>query len=166
MVLIGILSTLGPAQSLAQELRARNLLRLTMAAVLAPTLLVLAWRWIRTRPGKAEVAVALGTVFVFLWAWARVETPEERTHLLEYGILTVLVHRALLERQANGRLAKSPAVLAVVISVGLGLLDEGVQLFLPNRVFDWRDIGFNVFAVAVAMGARLAVAWVRRRRAR
>lgn len=80
-------------------------------------------------------------VLVYLWAWARVETPEERTHLFEYGILAVLIHRALLERQARGRLAGSPALIATACAAGLGILDEAVQWLLPHRVFDWRDAG-------------------------
>jgi VanZ family protein len=40
----------------------------------------------------------------------------------------------------------------------IGLLDEVVQYFLPNRVFDWYDVGLNTCAALI--GA-LALAWWR-----
>ena len=93
---------------------------------------------------------------------------EERTHLFEYALVAALVHEALLERRDNGRRVPAPALLALVISLLLGWLDEGIQSLLPNRVFDLIDVAFNSIAATMIIGMRCAVAlvraWVERRR--
>jgi VanZ family protein len=98
----------------------------------------------------------------YLSAWLRIGTLEERTHLFEYGLVAALVHEALVERQENGRWVPRTAVLALVISVLLGWLDEGIQSILPNRVYDIRDVLFNTVAAVMVIGARWALARVRR----
>ena len=47
----------------------------------------------------------------------------------------------------------------------IGALDEGIQLFLPARVFDPTDILFNALAAGMAVGASLALRWARLRTA-
>ena len=42
------------------------------------------------------------------------------------------------------------------------MLDEGIQAFLPSRVFDPQDMLFNVLAAAMAVAAGAALAWARR----
>ena len=73
--------------------------------------------------------------------------------------MAALVHEALTERRANGR--SVPVLFALVISVLLGWLDEGIQSILPNRVYDIRDVFFNTVAAAMVIGARWALARVR-----
>jgi len=90
-------------------------------------------------------------------------TPEERTHLFEYGILATLIYQALSERASNGRKVPSPAILAVLITALLGWLDEGIQALLPNRVYDIRDVGTNALAGVMAIAVVLTLAWARRR---
>lgn len=162
VVLVAIYSTLGPAQSLAQELREHNLLRLTLGIVALGLLLYTAWRFFRTRPQKGEIAVGFFVLAVYFWAWARVETPEERTHLIEYSLVAVLIHKALLERRENGRHVPRPAWLALFAAIALGTVDEGLQAVLPHRHFDLRDLGFNVLAAVMAIGARQALVWIRK----
>ena len=55
-----------------------------------------------------------------------------------YGAASVffLIYNALSERSENGRRVPAPAVLALVVTVLLGWLDEGIQAFLPDRVYD------------------------------
>ena len=64
----------------------------------------------------------------------------ERTHLFEYGIVAVLIYQALSERAGNGRRVRAPALLALVATILLGWLDEGLQALIPNRVYDNFDV--------------------------
>ena len=119
------------------------------------------------RLNRFEVAVGIGILAVYLLAWLRLGSWEERTHLFEYALVAALVHEALLERRDNGRRVPAPALLALVISILLGWLDEGVQSLLPNRVFDLVDVAFNSLAATMIIGARWLVrrarTWVERR---
>jgi len=163
-VVAAIYSTLGPAQTLVEALRERNLLRLSFALVLLLVGAAIAWRWVKSRPGWGEIGVALGVTAVYLWALIRtVESPEERTRLVEYGLVAIRIHQALTERLRHGRRIPSPAALAVAVTAILGWLDEGIQAILPNRVYDVRDVGFNVLAGLMAIAASLVLAWARRR---
>jgi len=45
----------------------------------------------------------------------------------------------------------------------IGVLDECIQAFLPNRVFDPLDILFNALAAVMAVVASAALTWARRR---
>ena len=161
-VVVAIYSTLGPAQILVAALRERNLLRVSFTIVLFLVGAVIVWRWVKRRPGWREIGVALGVAAVYLFPWFRVETLEERTHLIEYSLVAILIHQALIERQRHGRHVPSPPTLAVVVTALLGLLDECIQAILPNRVFDLVDIGFNALAGLMAILASLALARARR----
>lgn len=112
---------------------------------------------LRARPRLAQVGVALGIAVVYLLVFVRMAIPEERTHLIEYGVLGVLVYQALLERQRNAGAPRRPAILAIAITALLGLVDELIQRFLPGRVFDPRDILFNLLAGTMAVLACVAL---------
>ena len=163
MVLIAIYSTLGPAGTLAEVLRERNLLRVSVALVLLLLAGTLTRLWLKRRPRLGEIGVALGVAAVYLVTWFRIPRPEERTHLLEYSLVAVLIDQALTERLRNGRRVPAPAALAVMLTALLGLLDEVIQSILPNRVFDIRDVGFNALAGLMAIAAILVLGYVRRR---
>jgi len=90
-------------------------------------------------------------------------TMEERTHLFEYGIVAVLIYQALRERAGNGRRVPAPAVLALVVTVGLGWLDEGLQALIPNRVYDNFDVVRNTVAAAIGIAGSVVVGWVNER---
>ena len=65
---------------------------------------------LKTRPGRAEVWVALGVTAVYGMLVIRMGvSPEERTHLFEYSIVGVLIYNALSERSENGRRVPVPA---------------------------------------------------------
>ena len=117
---------------------------------------------LKTRPGVAEIGVALGVAGVYFIAFLRMATPEARTHLIEYSLVALLIYQALAERRRNGRLVPAPAVLAVGVTAILGLIDEAIQVLLPNRVFDFIDVGFNALAGFMAIIAILALAWAQR----
>lgn len=157
-----VYATLGPAQAIAAALRARGLLGPTLTLALALLGAAIAWRWARHRPGRAEIGVALAVAAAALILWARVETPEERTHLIEYALVGGLVLQALRERFRPRRRELLAGGLAFAITVAVGGLDEAIQALVPGRVFDPVDIGFNTLAAAMAVGGGLAVGAARR----
>jgi hypothetical protein len=158
VVLVAIYSTLGPARILVDFLREQNLLRISFALVVLLVVGAIAWQWLKKRPGWPEIGVALGVAFAYLWMFLRIGSPEERTHLIEYGVVAAVIHQALQERVRNGRRVPAPAALTVAVTALLGTLDECIQAMLPNRVFDVRDIGFNALAGFMVIAARLALA--------
>lgn len=164
-VVVAIYSTLGLARTLADELRNRELLDtvffLGFLVMIATVVIV----GLKTRlPNAAEVAVLLGVAVVYLLVFLRMAIPEERTHLIEYSVLALLIHEALSERRSRGRHVPVPAPLAIAVVTLLGTLDEVIQVILPGRVFDPIDIGFNVLAAVMAVTASVALSWVARRR--
>ena len=60
---------------------------------------------LKVRPRGVEIAVALGVTAVYLLLFLRsyARFRRERTHLMEYGVLGVLIHEALAERVSQGR---------------------------------------------------------------
>ena len=166
LVVAAIYSTLGLARPLAGALRERGLLEaLFMLGMLLVGAAILT-QGLKTRPGGAEICVALGVAAVYLLLFARVATPEERTHLIEYGVVAVFIYEALGERASHGRRVPVPALLAVLAASLVGVLDENIQALLPNRAYDIRDVLFNVLAALMAVAASAALAWARRWRTR
>lgn len=163
-VVVAIYSTLGLARTLADELRARELLDGAFVLALVLIIAAVVVQAVRSRPGVAEVGVMLGVAATYLLVVVRMALPEERTHLIEYGVVALLAHEALTERASQGRWAPRPALLAVGIAGMIGVVDELIQLALPSRVFDPVDMGFNLLAAGLAVAASVALRRVRGRR--
>ncbi len=155
---VAIYSTLGVARPVSDALRDRNLLRIVLVALVVVVVGLPAWRWVKGRPGWADVGAVLGVAFAYWMVWVRTTGWEERTHLMEYGVVAALIHMALLERRSNGVEVVLPAGLTVAATTLLGLLDEIVQAVLPGRFFDIRDVFFNFVAAFMVVAARLALA--------
>ena len=165
VVMVAIYATLGLAQTLAETLEERGLLDISIGLFLLCMFLVgvtILTQGLRVRPGRAEVAVVIGVVTAYLLVLTRMTVPTERSHLIEYSVVGVLIYEALTERQSQGRRVPLPPVLAILVTVALGALDEGIQWLLPNRVFDPVDILFNTLAGTMAVAASVALAWARR----
>ena len=73
-------------------------------------------------------------LIIFLWIPASLSIPVERLHFVTFGIYGYL----------SMRLFRGP--IAIMVCVGLSFGDELLQLWLPNRVGEWRDIGLNTLA--------------------
>ena len=160
---VAIYSTLGLARTLAGILQDHGILGasfvfamfLIAAAVIAQAL---------TRPtGVIEIGVLLGVVAVYGMVFLRMAIPEERSHLIEYGIVALLIYEALSERASQGRHVPRTALLAIAVTTVIGVIDECIQAVLPSRVFDIRDILFNFLAGVMAITASAALGWARRR---
>ena len=166
-VVVAIYSTLFFGSTVAGVLRESGALEgaifLGAMALVGATVLA---QGLRARPGGVEVAVALGVAVVYLLVLMRIASPVERSHLIEYSVLAVFVYEALTERASHGRFVPAPALLAFLATALVGAVDEGVQWFLPGRVYDPVDIVFNVLAGVMAVGASVALGWARRRASR
>jgi hypothetical protein len=94
----------------------------------------------RTGLGKIKFPVFL-TVFMagFLFAW-HLDILVERMHLLEYGLLGWLAIRDTL-RKKKGIVKAS--IFSALFILGISIVDEAFQWWLPYRVGDTRDVVFN-----------------------
>lgn len=66
--------------------------------------------------------------------------PEERIHLIQFGLLGLLACPSLKTGCGRGILRLWKPLLFVIL---IGAADEFIQWFLPDRFFDLRDILFN-----------------------
>ena len=71
-----------------------------------------------------------------------IKIPEERIHFLEYGLLAILVQRAV-RIDIKNRMSFGISFLLTAI---WGIGDEAIQYLLPNRVFETKDILYNIAA--------------------
>jgi VanZ family protein len=66
--------------------------------------------------------------------------PEESTHLIEYGLLSYFVFKALSHRVHDWTVY----ITTVLIVSLVGIMDEFLQWMMPGRYWDFRDIGTNI----------------------
>lgn len=165
--LLLIWASIYPARTITDFLRGHDLLRLTVGAAFlgaGASLLVVV---LRTRPRWREVLALIVAGLVYTAVLALVRQPEERVHFLEYGALAGFVEAALRERwhaaTAGPRTTAAAAGLAVGATALLGWLEEGLQLLVPLRVYDWRDVGFNAAAAALLVALAGLHRWARAR---
>ena len=154
-VLLAIYATVGIAQPVGSWLSGRGLLEaafLSGMVLTAATVLCLA---LQKKPSGLVLGLGLGIVAVYFMVLVRIEIPQERTHLIEYGVLAAVVYQALAERKRHLQQLRGIAWLAIAAATLAGLLDECLQLLVPGRVFDWRDLLFNFLASGMAVGATL-----------
>ncbi len=84
--------------------------------------------------------------------------PAEAVHFLEYGVLGLLIYRALTHRVKD----VSIYFMALMIGAMVGMLDEAIQWVTPKRFWGLNDIWLNFFAVgltqvAIAKGFRPSI---------
>ena len=166
-VVVAIYSTLGLARTLTDALRENGLLGPAFPLVsflLAMSLVgaTVVAHGLKARPGGVEIAVALGVTAAYLLVFLRMVGPEERSHLIEYGVVAVFIYEALAERASHGRRVPALPLLAILATTALGVVDECIQIFVPSRVFDRLDMLFNLLAATMAVGASVVLAWARR----
>jgi VanZ family protein len=106
--------------------------------------------FLAARKGVARfllIAVPLIVALAFIYP---MERPEERVHFLEYGLLGFMVFSAIGTRPAR-------IALALVFVLFAGALDEFIQLLLPNRVGEIKDVALNF--IGGGMGLWVGVFW-------
>ena len=164
VILVAIYSTLSFVRPLSSALIDSGMI--TPAFILGMLLVcaTILTQGLKGRLGRVDIGVALGIVAVYLMVFVRIEIPMERTHIIEYGVVAVFIHQALMERVSQGGRVPVPAILAILAIALAGVIDECIQAVLPSRVFDLRDILFNAFAGLMAIGSSKALTWVHSRK--
>lgn len=162
IVLITILSTLVIGQPLANQLRDQNVQAVFFSLAMLLMAAAVVVHGLKTKPSKTEWATLIGVVAVYVMFFVRLGAPE-RSHLMEYSILAIFIHKALVERMTPVGNKLKTALLALSITFIIGVLDEVIQIVIPNRVFDPEDIVFNGMAATMTIVSVVILNWVRSR---
>lgn len=165
LAVAGVYSTLVLASVFEDTLYDQGVAAIAFLAAMALVFLTVVTQGLSVRPRGLEVGVGLGITVVYAMVIVRMAIPE-RSHLIEYGVVAVFVFEALVERSRSGRYVPVPWLLAIVGTTLIGAIDEGIQLFLPHRVFDPVDTLFNCLAAVMAVLAMSMLRWARRRASR
>jgi hypothetical protein len=163
VVILAIFSTLflgQPLQALFNSQDVRAMVFVFVMVMVGTTIVIHA---IKTKPSKTELTLIIGLIAVYTMFVLRLGMPE-RSHLMEYSVLAIFVHKAILERKVQGKPIRTPALVAFLITFSIGVLDECIQILLPDRYFDPEDIIFNGMAAFMAIGSNVILNWVRKRR--
>ncbi len=148
---------------LSAYLRDQGLLSFAFWVAIYLTLATVLWHGWKRGYGGREVGIWLGVAAVYLLLFLRMASPEERSHLIEYSVLAVVIHEALRERARHDQKIRRTAWIALLITILIGILDECIQLVVPGRVFDPVDMLFNTLAAILAIGGSSAIRRVRNR---
>lgn len=119
-------------------------------------------RELASRPAARPVSSyawlgVVGAVFI-AYTWRLRGNPVEAVHFVQYGVLAVLIFRALLHRMRDPWIYLAAALLGGMV----GALDEVLQWIVPLRHWDLRDIWINfvggaLLQIGIAAGLRPAV---------
>lgn len=157
-ILLAIFTSIGWAPVAASWLRDSNLLVPAFVAGLLLVVAAIVAAGLRARLRGIELAALAGLLAAWLLVLVRIELVEERSHLVEYGLLALFAYEALAERARQTGTPRAAWLVAIILAGLAGAIDEYAQAFVPSRVFDWRDIGFNLGAAIFAVGGRKALA--------
>ena len=162
LVIVGIYSSLFLGKPMLDTFGDQNMQAAIFMLGMLLTAATVIVHGFRIKPGSMELTIWMGMVAVYLMFFLRLGLPE-RSHLMEYGVLAVFSHLALMERARRGNAILIPALVAFAFTFIIGILDECIQIFLPERVFDPTDILFNGLAASIAIATIVLLRWVRKR---
>ena len=160
LVVAAIFSTLLLGQPLQQLFSNQNFQAALFWLGMFLTAFLIIYHGLKSKSGNYIIGVYIGLFAVYIMLFLRLGLAE-RSHLIEYSVLAIFMHQALIERYKNDPKSFKPAFFAAAISCTIGVLDETIQLFIPDRVFDTNDILFNCLAVLGAIGSSMCLQWAR-----
>lgn len=162
LVLMAILSTLAIGRPLQEMLRDQNVQAVFFLIGMILTGVTIFMHSKKVQADKMELVVWFGLAALYIMFIFRLGAPE-RSHLMEYSVLAIFIHKALKERLSSKEYLMQPALFAFIATSFVGLLDECIQIFLPDRVFDFEDIQFNTLAAFMAIGGSFIIQWARKK---
>lgn len=120
------------------------ILAMLVALLLACVLFLLIRRG-RTSAASYMWFATIACTLLLLMTWFRSPYPAETLHYLQYGVLSMLLYRALSHRIRDCTIY--PA--AVFLGTAAGTLDEVIQWLTPGRYFDLDDVVLNFTGVVL-----------------
>ena len=123
-------------QNLVGESDTRALFNLV---IIFSAILFLVFSQSRDEANKSKTVLAILFLALGIFLATRMKIPVEKIHLVKYAFLGYLVMRDLGRHNPK----EASIIPAFIFCMFIGLLDEAFQYFLPDRVFDTRDIMFN-----------------------
>ncbi len=110
-----------------------------MLVVAAATVVAIASLRHRRRPLVDVLWLTAVAGVTVLWTQDLMGQPEEAVHFLEYGVLGLLLYRALRLHVPDATVFLAAALAGIIV----GTVDEIIQWIVPGRYFDFRDIAIN-----------------------
>ena len=154
LIIATIYSTIIFGRPLGKYFQDQNVQAIIFVVVLLLVGLAILIHALASKPGKVELALWIGLAAVYTMFILRLGLAE-RSHLVEYSVLSIFIFRAFYER-FEGKVVKS-ATFAFVVGTLVGVLDECIQIVAPHRVFDLTDIIFNTLSILFALGSVLLI---------
>ena len=102
---------------------------------------------IKVRSPKIYLGLMVLASAYLLIIWKLSQFPIERIHLIQYGLVGLLAHRAI----QNHTVEPGCTLLSVFVTLNIGLVDELIQGLLPGRVYDTKDVIINTIAGLLGM---------------
>ena len=136
-----IYSSAAFVRPVCEYLRSLTLLNITVTAAMAVFLALIIGRFLL---GFAKLPLVKRILLVLVLAFYAsgmviLKIPEERIHLVQYGVLAYLVFNAFTV-DCTGQQSFG---LAFCVTLGLGWGDEIIQSFTPGRFYDNKDVILN-----------------------
>lgn len=94
---------------------------------------------LKVRSASNYVWLSIVTGFYAYFTLQLIRAPAEATHFLEYGLLGFFLFRALSYHVKD----KSIYFTATLFALLIGTFDEILQWIIPQRMWDFRDVGLN-----------------------
>lgn len=150
-LLTAIYATLGSIRAVSNALRDAGYLRFTVGVIFAAVAVggVLALLRLPTLRSGRSLAGMVAVIAAYSAVTLSMNSPEERLHFIEYGVVALLAFASMPPGWAAGR----RFLAAALFTVAAGWIDEGIQALLPERYYDLRDVAFNAAAGGMALGA-------------
>ncbi|CAB5079197.1 hypothetical protein D3OALGA1CA_4367 [Olavius algarvensis associated proteobacterium Delta 3] len=131
----------------------RELFTYAVLATIAVAFTTAVYYVARYRPSASRKRLlwlaASAAIFTAYTIYLGKRSPEEAIHFIQYGVLGILVYRALSIKRHDFTIYISAAVICGII----GTVDEFIQWLIPQRFWDFRDIWINFFAAALVQVA-------------
>jgi len=154
--MILIIATLGVVRPICEFLREHLPFGMSITiflGLLLAVVIIYALRENMRRPINTYLFLT-AIIGAYIGMFIYLSIPEERVHLLQYGVLAFLIYRAV----AVDLSGFSVYFYTFILASFLGWVDESIQHITPGRFFDWKDVLLNAISAFLALALNQVLA--------